>query len=180
VLNKLRDSDSHEVHFDVDATKLHTDAKLHPNLLTTRPKLRRHYPRVHFNMPYVAHSIEGTAKLVFKFFKSVAQIQVDGDRVYMALVDKPASGLREKNEWFHLDDVYQIANASTAAGYGLTRKKQFYKRYKDRGYKHSTSDGHVDSENDKFAIEFVFRKNKEHRIEFHSTDVQSGSGTDDD
>lgn len=156
------------VYFDLDATRIDRDPRLHPRF----PMLRR-YSRIHFNLPYVPRSVEGTGDLVATFLLRARRLQIVGDRVYLGLVDK--------SDHYHIDSVYRIRSASAAAGYQLVHKKHLYHRFTHHGYEHTTSvGGTLTTNNDRFANEFIFEKRadctggRQHRQAKY--DLGSGAG----
>jgi hypothetical protein len=149
-INFIQAGGLRQIHLGIDATQIHTDPQLHPNL----PLLRR-YSRIHFNLPY-AHAanhdkLESRAEtrlLVYNFFQAASQVQRIGDRIYMALV---------ANKW-HLQTPYAIQTAAGGAGYVMKRRKKFLSRFKPDGYKHTTTHGSSSSECSRHAQEYIFHK----------------------
>jgi hypothetical protein len=143
---KYIQSKNGKVLLGVDATNLQQ--------LQQREFPDKHFERIHFNAPYLSNAPQ-TRSLVRNFFASAKEIQKEGDRIYISLVDKKAS--RQKDTYFWHGETYGIIEASAQAGYKLLKKRKFDEsRY--AGYKHRETDKDDSSINAKFLKEFVFEK----------------------
>ena len=143
-LNRLRQRGVH-VQDKVDATKL--------SELCNLPKRN---PCIYFNFPH-DHSQphERTLPLMLaKFFAESARIQIQGNRIFMALPCFPDDDMRRYYHAF----IYDIFSVSAAEGYVLKAKRPFgHTRYK--GYEHRiTGKNKASKKHDDYAAQYIFEK----------------------
>ncbi|WP_213150934.1 Rossmann-like fold-containing protein [Neochlamydia sp. AcF95] len=115
--------------------------------------------RIHWNCPYTGKGGGGQDKFkaaIPQFFLSCTHLQMEGDRIHIALMHEKESQTREKN-WKSRQKENSIVLGATSAGYRLIRKRLFGpKRYP--GYQHAKTDGNDHTAGDGEQREFVFEK----------------------
>lgn len=114
--------------------------------------------RIHFNFPHDGSNYKAQTlpKIIADFFKSAAQLQRKGDRVYMALPHH--KGDSQKEIRYHGNN-YRVYEASILAGYQLIKKRKFKEREILRydGYQHRETKNNKSAFNaTQYAREYIF------------------------